>query len=232
MRTTNRIKLGRTTSLGSWGGIPIEKRSFYEKSTGMDISLNDRTKISNKKQAIVVIDRSVASTFLKTSTNDLAKSKLQVELSSRLFNKETSKTGNMCRSACPLIKKVRSSFTESSTDLKMSRNSQKSRQTQILIGKLENAIKYRINGSISKSRNSNVGTTLIKTQSNNKPMTIITSGNAVIQTVEREKLHKLVESDTNLELLNYDGKELSPYLKSKFLNDKQYMDDYLDISSK
>ena len=231
MRTTNRIKLGRTTSLGTWG-IPIEKRSFYEKSTGMDISLNDRTKNSNKKQAIVVIDRSVASTFQKTSTNDLAKSKLQVELSSRLFIKETSKTSNMSRSASPLTKKVRSSFTESSTDLKMCRNSQKSRQTQILIGKLENAIKYRINGSISKSRNSNVGTTPIKTQSNNKPMTIITSGNAVIQTEEREKLHKLVESDTNLELLNYDGKELPPYLKSKFLNDKQYMDDYLEISFK
>lgn len=214
------MKLNRTTSLGTWRA-EHKKYQNKEKSTKEEISMNDRTKNSvTSKQPIIIIDKSVVSGLKQSTFNDRSKFRSHIELSSRLFPKDTSKGESSERSLSPSLRRSQSSLKVSSKHLSQVGTFTHDRQTQMAIARLESAIIDRKNGSVVKRRHTDRHSTPLRVK-DFKVMTLATSSNSVIETSEREKLHKFVESDTKLELLNYDGKDLPPYLKSSFLKQKQ-----------
>ena len=220
---TARVKLCRTASLGYSRSGHHGKYSFRDRSTREEASLNDRTKTSNKtKPVIVIMERSDGLKDGRRISNERSNSISKAELSSRLYHRESNKKQPFNKSASPKIKKSLFNLKGSIRRPNFIREdaNESSIQTQSLIRKLESAVRERINGSVNKSRILN-SRSKSDTSIKSRIICQAASGNTVIHTEEREKLHRFVEIDTQFELLNYDGKEVPGYMKSWFIDEKQ-----------
>lgn len=196
------------------------KRSTYcvvDRSTREDSSGLERTRIRSlgKLECVSIVDILSPRRRRKESAESSRIIESRIKLSNRLYPTELSRKEISYRSVSPLVKKFNFTLRKSFKHLGALS------KTQALIGKLEKSIEQRVNGSLSKSKSVSLDKKIsVKPQKGGK-LTQANSGSTLIHIKERNKIHKFVESDINLELLNHDGEELPLYMRTIFLKEKQ-----------